>query len=55
MGLEHGSWANLAIAEVDGASILAEIAQKVYLEELTPEEAAEWGHAQIQKITDAAQ
>jgi multiple sugar transport system substrate-binding protein len=55
MGLEHGGWANLAIAEVDGASILAEIAQKVFVSELTPEEAAKWGHEQIQKITDAAQ
>ncbi|UCF98935.1 MAG: sugar ABC transporter substrate-binding protein [Spirochaetaceae bacterium] len=54
MGLEHGGWVNLAIAEVDGSSILAEIAQKVYVNDLSPKEAAKWGHEQIQKITDAA-
>jgi multiple sugar transport system substrate-binding protein len=54
MGLEHGGWVNLAIAEVDGSSILAEIAQKVYVNELTPQAAAKWGHEQIQKITDTA-
>lgn len=55
MGLEHGNWVNLAIAEVDGSSILAEVAQKVYVGELTPEQAAKWGHEQIEKITAAAQ
>jgi multiple sugar transport system substrate-binding protein len=54
MGLEHGGWTNLGIGEVDGSSILAEIAQKVYIGELTPAQAAKWGHEQIEKIVAAA-
>jgi len=55
MGLEHGGWANLAIGQVDGSSIIGEIAQKVYIGELTPAQAAKWGQEQIEKIVAAAQ
>jgi multiple sugar transport system substrate-binding protein len=38
------------IGEIEGTDLLALVGQKVVLGEMTPEEAAEWGHAQMEKI-----
>lgn len=53
-GFEHGKWVNLGIAEVSGSNILAEIAQKVAVGEMTPEEAAKWGNSQIETLSASA-
>ena len=49
-GFEYGK-PNPAIAGVAGSNILAEIAQKVVVGEMSPEEAARWGHEQIEKLS----
>ncbi|MGE5552212.1 MAG: ABC transporter substrate-binding protein [Bacteroidota bacterium] len=49
-GFEYGK-PNPAIAGVAGSNILAEIAQKVVVGEMTPEQAAKWGHEQIEKLS----
>jgi multiple sugar transport system substrate-binding protein len=53
-GFEHGKWVNFGIAEVAGSNLLAEIAQKVAVGEMTPEEAAKWGQAQIEALSASA-
>lgn len=38
------------IGEIEGSDLLALVAQKVVFGEMTPEEAAKWGHEQMEKI-----
>lgn len=49
-GFENGGWANLAIGAVENSGVFAEVAQKVAVGEMTPEQAAKWGQAEIEKI-----
>lgn len=50
-GFEYDSWVNLGIGDITGADILADCVEKVVSGQMTPEEAAEWGHNEMEKMS----
>ncbi len=49
-GFENG-WVNLGMGDISGADILAEVINKVVTGQMTPEEGAAWGQAQMEKYS----
>ena len=54
-GIENGGWTNLAIGAIESSGIIADVAQKVAVGELTPAQAAKWGQSEMEKIVATAQ
>lgn len=48
-GFEHGKAVNLGIGKISGANLFAKIVQKALIEDMTPEEAIEWGEKEMQR------
>lgn len=51
-GFEHGRWVNLGIGDISGANVLAEVVHNVVAGDMTPEEAAEWGAAEMEQYSE---
>jgi len=50
-GFEAGEWVNLGLGDITGADVLADVVNKVVSDQMTPEEAAEWGQKAMEKYS----
>lgn len=50
-GFEYGHWVNNGIGDIVGANVLSATLSKVLTNELTPEAAAVWGAAEMEKLS----
>ncbi len=50
-GFEYGRWVNLGIGDITGANILAEVVHRMVTDQMTVEEAVEWGHIEMEKYS----
>ncbi|MCL1854469.1 MAG: ABC transporter substrate-binding protein [Clostridia bacterium] len=50
-GFEYGHWINNGIGDIVGANVLSATLSKVLTNEMTPEEAAAWGAAEMEKLS----
>lgn len=50
-GFEYGHWVNNGIGDIVGGNILSASVSKVTTGEMTPEEAAAWGAAEMEKLS----
>jgi multiple sugar transport system substrate-binding protein len=51
-GFTHGKVVNKTIGDVIGANTLAEVVQKVIIQDEDPKNAAKWGHKKIEELSD---
>ena len=50
-GFEHGHWVNNGIGDIIGANLLSFTLSRVLTNELTPEQAATWGAAEMERLS----
>lgn len=54
-GFEYGRWVNTGIGDITGADILAQVVNRVVSGEMTAEEAAAWGAAEMEEYSSPVQ
>ena len=50
-GFEYGKWVNLGIGDITGADVLSDVVNKIVTDEMSVEEAVEWGHKEMEKYS----